>query len=100
MIGFICPQAFIISVRLIEKFMAEKVYDILSPDGFPITPEPFNSEQEAWAAASEWCQRFERQGHYRTNEWERIPFEKLRFHLRLLESESLDARMSNVARLL
>lgn len=39
-------------------------YHVLSPDGFPITLEPFNSKAEALAYIPRWCHRFKHQGYY------------------------------------
>jgi hypothetical protein len=57
--------------------MAKKLYDVLSPDGFPITCESFPSKKAALAAVPLWCSRFERQGYYSTSNREQIPLDEL-----------------------
>jgi hypothetical protein len=64
--------------------MAKKFYDVLSPDGFPITCEPFKTKKAARAAIPAWCARFERQGYYSTSNRERIPLPELPHCLRLV----------------
>lgn len=39
-------------------------YNVITPDGIPITCFPFNSEQEARDAIPLWCKQFEEQGYY------------------------------------
>lgn len=55
----------------------QQKFNVLSPDGFPITAEPFNSQREAEAAIPQWCERYQKQGFYTTTERERIPFKEL-----------------------
>jgi hypothetical protein len=57
--------------------MAKKFYDVISPDGFPISCKPFPSKKAALAAIPVWCARFEQQGYYSTNRWEKIPLPEL-----------------------
>ena len=64
--------------------MTQTMYDVLSPDGFPITCEPFHSEQDAVKYAFQWCKRFEQQGYYSTSRWEKIPLADLPDHLSLV----------------
>jgi len=54
-----------------------KKYDVLSPDGFPITHEPFKSKQAALDYIPRWCARYEQQGYYSTAQREHIPLEML-----------------------
>ena len=56
--------------------MAKK-YDVISPDGFPITFEPFESRRAAQEFIPKWCQRYEVQGYYSTSQWKHIPLEDL-----------------------
>lgn len=44
--------------------MAQQKYDVISPDGFPITCHPFESKQAALDAIPVWCKRYESQGYY------------------------------------
>jgi hypothetical protein len=64
--------------------MTPILYDVISPDGFPITCEPFNSEQEAREYIPRWCQRFQAQGYYSTARRDRIPLPELPDYLRLV----------------
>ena len=57
--------------------MTKTMYDVISPDGIPISCEPFNTEKEAVKYALQWCKRFERQGYYSTSGWEKIPLADL-----------------------
>lgn len=62
-------------------------FNVLSPDGFPISAEPFNSQKEAEAAIPKWCERYQEQGHYTTAERERIPVGELPQHLEIVSNE-------------
>jgi hypothetical protein len=42
----------------------EMKWRVISPDGIPITPETFPSEEAARQALTVWCKRFEGQGYY------------------------------------
>jgi hypothetical protein len=59
-------------------------FNVLSPDGFPISAKPFNSQKEAEAAIPEWCERYEEQGHYTTADRERIPVKELPNHVKVV----------------
>jgi hypothetical protein len=61
--------------------MSKTMFNVISPDGFPITCEPFASEQEALKAIPAWCQRFKKQGYYSTSGRQRIPLKELRDYL-------------------
>jgi hypothetical protein len=39
-------------------------YNVLSPDGFPISPEPFNSLKAAKKYVREWVEGYRQQGYY------------------------------------
>jgi hypothetical protein len=39
-------------------------WTVISPDGIPITPETYPSEEVARQALADWCRRFEAQGYY------------------------------------
>ena len=64
--------------------MTKTRYDVLSPDGFPISCEPFNTQAEAAKYGFEWCKRFAQQGYYSTSRWEKIPLEDLPENLDLV----------------
>jgi hypothetical protein len=51
-------------------------YDVVSPDGLPISPEPFDSFAEAEQALGLWCLRFAGQGFYSSVDG-RIPLGQL-----------------------
>ena len=57
--------------------MTKTMYDVISPDGFPIAHEPFNTQAEALKYAFQWCKRFEQQGYYSTSRRGKIPLEDL-----------------------
>jgi hypothetical protein len=57
--------------------MTKTMYDVISPDGIPISCEPFKTEKEAVKYAFQWCKRFEQQGYYSTSRWEKILLEDL-----------------------
>ena len=61
-----------------------KQYDVISPDGFPITCEPFNTEKEARDYVPRWCQRYAHQGYYLTSRWEKIPLDDLPNYLSMV----------------
>jgi hypothetical protein len=58
-----------------------KKYNVISPDGFPITCEPFASKKAALEYIPLRCQQYERQGYYSTSDLERIPLEELPYCL-------------------
>lgn len=63
-------------------------YHVLSPDGFPVRPEPFPSEKEAHDFIPKWCERYQEQGHYTTADRERIPADELSGRVKIVpESE-------------
>ena len=64
----------------------EESFNVLSPDGFPITPEPFSSEKAARDFIPEWCKRFEHQGYYSTADREQIPLKELPDHLQVVSA--------------
>ena len=57
------------------------MYNVVSPDGFPITCEPFTTRRKAIAAIPAWKKRFEKQGYYLTGRLEKIPLKYLREEL-------------------
>lgn len=71
-----------------DKRPEGQTYHVISPDGFPITHEPFVSIEEALAYIPEWCKRYEAQGYY-SAVGRRIPLEDLPDHLRLVPSEEV-----------
>ncbi len=64
--------------------MAKKFYNVLSPDGFPITCEPFKTKNAALEYVPRWCQRYQQQGYYSTMRRDQIPLHELPDHLRLV----------------
>jgi hypothetical protein len=64
--------------------MTKTMYDVISPDGFPITCEPFKSEKEALEYVPRWCQRYQQQGYYSTSRREKIPLADLPDYLSLV----------------
>ena len=72
--------------------MVKKHYDVISPDGFPVTCSPFSSKLEAKLFIPLWCKRFERQGYY-SAVGHQIPVAELADHLEIRESDNLMPRM-------
>ena len=70
--------------------MSNKLYNVISPDGFPINCQPFASEQAALDAIPLWCERFQNQGFYSTSERERIPLRELRDYLSVVAVDDAD----------
>ena len=68
--------------------MSKKLFNVISPDGFPISCEPFASEQEALSAIPVWCNWFKNQGHYSTSNRQNIPLKELPDYLRVIPAES------------
>jgi len=64
--------------------MTSIMYDVLSPDGFPISLAPFKTKRAAVKYALQWCKRFEQQGYYSTSRREKIPLEDLPENLDLV----------------
>lgn len=64
--------------------MTKTMYDVISPDGFPITCEPFKSEKEALEYVPRWCQRYQQQDYYSTSRREKIPLADLPDYLSLV----------------
>ena len=64
--------------------MAKKFYNVISPDGFPITCEPFKTKKAALEYVPRWCERFQHQGYYSTARREHIPLPELPDYLRLV----------------
>ena len=63
--------------------MTRIMYDVISPDGFPITHEPFKSKKEALEYVPRWCQRYQQQGYY-SAVGRKIPLAELTDYLRLV----------------
>jgi hypothetical protein len=68
-------------------------FNVLSPDGFPISREPFKSQQEAEEAIPKWCERYEQQGYYSTSSRERIPVAELPQHLEIISDQPPEAAL-------
>ena len=73
---------FVLSERL-KRLKMKTEYDILSPDGFSISSQFFNSIPEAEKAFKDWAKRYEKQGYYSSNN-RKIPLTELRNHCRLI----------------
>jgi len=64
--------------------MAKKLWNVISPDGFPITCEPFKTKKSALAYVPRWCERYQQQGYYSRTGGPRIPLNELTDWLRLV----------------
>lgn len=69
--------------------MLIKKYHVLSPDGFPITHEPFASERAAMKYIPQWCEQYQRQGYYSTSGRGRIALEELPDFLRIVPADNV-----------
>jgi hypothetical protein len=67
-----------------KNSMAKKLYEVLSPDGFPITCEPFKTKKAALEYIPRWCERYQSQGYYSTARRDQIPLADLPACLRLV----------------
>jgi hypothetical protein len=65
-----------------------QTFDVLSPDGFPITHEPFASEEAAREYIPRWIERYQQQGYYSTARRERIALEDLPLCLKIIPVEN------------
>ena len=62
-------------------------YNILSPDGFTIRQEYFDSKEDAETFLSLWIKRFEKQGYYSTKDGNKIPWTKIPIHCKRINSK-------------
>jgi hypothetical protein len=53
------------------------LYTVLSPDGLPLTPDPFTSPAQARAFIRRWCRSYRQQGYYSSVDTGRIPLDIL-----------------------
>jgi hypothetical protein len=68
-----------------------KKYHVISPDGFPIRPDPFTSIKQAAEYTRKWCEAFKQQGYYLTGGRQKIPADELVNHLRMVPANKLYA---------
>jgi len=68
--------------------MSKIPFNVISPDGFPISCEPFASERAALNAIPVWCERFKKQGYYSASNRQQIPLKELPDYLRVVPAES------------
>jgi hypothetical protein len=64
------------------------MYHVISPDGFPITCQPFASKEEAENSIPVYCSRFKHQGYYAAV-CGRIPLEELPDYLEIVPAEKV-----------
>ena len=58
--------------------MAKKPkWQVISPDGFPIGPDDYKTEQDAKDALEKWLLRYKEQGYYSAN-YGRIPYDQIK----------------------
>lgn len=63
------------------------MYNVLSPDGFPIhQTKQYSTIMEAENALFDWIKRFEKQGYYSYN-FEKIPLQDLDRYCRIIKEE-------------
>ena len=67
-------------------------YHVISPDGFPITPEPFTSRQKAAACIPTFCNHLKFQGYYKAVD-RRISLKELPKYL-LIAPEDMAAQFA------
>ena len=63
-------------------------FNVLSPDGFPISREPFKSVEAAEEYAAKWCDAYKQQGFYSMSDRTRIPAGELHNHLRMVTEDN------------
>lgn len=63
----------------------EKMFDIISPDGFPIHPEKTYKESEVLSAFNKWKERFIPQGYYSSVAFGRIDLYDLEDYCEVIE---------------
>jgi hypothetical protein len=61
-------------------------FDVISPDGLPINPNNYSSEEKARTAFKKWAKRFEMQGYYSSIEG-RIALDDLQSNCTLVLTE-------------
>jgi hypothetical protein len=71
-------------------------WTVLSPDGVPIAPETYPSEEAARKALAAWCKRFEAQGYYAAVDG-RIALADLPGRCRIESDETPDAKFLRIA---
>lgn len=52
-------------------------YQVLSPDGLPISHEAFPDKEKARKKAKEWVKRFKTQGYYSSPRYGKIPYDEI-----------------------
>lgn len=66
--------------------MKNKKFNVLSPDGFPITREDtYSSPAKALKAATEWAKRYVSQGYYSSPTFGRIPIDRIVSYCKIVE---------------
>lgn len=77
-----------------------KKYNVLSPDGFPITANGYYSTiTEAGEALEKWVKNYSKQGYYSSNDG-RIPLEQLALHctldaINMTNKEAIDEQVQD-----
>jgi hypothetical protein len=77
-----------------------KKYNVLSPDGFPITADGYYSTiTEAGEALEKWIKNYSKQGYYSSNNG-RIPLEQLALHctldaINMTNKEAIDKQVQD-----
>ena len=71
-------------------------WTVVSPDGVPIAPETYSSEDAARKALAAWCGRYEAQGYYASVSG-RIALADLPDRCRLESDETPDAKFARIA---
>lgn len=59
------------------KRMRKSKFNVISPDGIPIQPNPFPSKEAAEAGAKAWAEHFKEQGFYSSASFGRISLEDI-----------------------
>jgi hypothetical protein len=76
-IGYYCVGKHGHWMELAEKFQ------LIGPDNIPLTPEPFDSREEAEAYIPKWVELYRKQGYYSTADGHRIPVDELANRIKL-----------------
>ena len=60
-------------------------FEVLSPDGFPISAtETYATPEAAQTALTNWIKRYEAQGYYRDNNWNQIPINEIESYCKIV----------------
>lgn len=60
-------------------------FEVLSPDGFTISlTDTYETEEQAQQALTKWVKRYETQGYYKDNNWNKIPYNEIESYCKII----------------